>query len=138
MAGTSAEGPYEGCDITCDVGNMLLVDPRNGGDWRCIREGPNYCPGKFNTGMVIPASASSYIKFSVECACEGGPDECPIGDCECDAQLRVSHDCKTAKYGLGLLFPCDLLFLAVIAMTLWLVDLRLSLVMNLMILCMLT
>ena len=50
MEGTSEEGPYEGCDITCDEGNMLLVDPRNGGDWRCIRSGPNYCPGKFNTG----------------------------------------------------------------------------------------
>ena len=138
MAGTSAEGAYEGCDITCDVGNMLLVDPRNGGDWRCIREGPNYCPGKFNTGMVIPVSASSHIKFSVECACEGGPDQCPIGDCECDAQLRVSHDCKTAKYGLTVLLPYELLFLVGIAMKLCRLDLKLFPVMNLVRLCMLT
>ena len=85
-----------------------------------------------------PASASSYIHNCVECACEGGPDECPIGDCECDAQLRVSHDCKTAKYGLTVLLPYELLFLVGIAMALWIVDLRLSLVMNLVRLCMLT
>ena len=36
-------------------------------------------------------------KIIAECACEGGPDECPIGDCDCDGQLRVSHDCKTAR-----------------------------------------
>ena len=50
MAGTSDDGSYDGCDITCEEGNMLLVDPRNGGNWRCIKAGPYYCPGKFNTG----------------------------------------------------------------------------------------
>ena len=34
----------------------------------------------------------------LECGCNESPDACPIGDCECDGQLRVSQDCKTARY----------------------------------------
>merc|ERR1719228_508998 len=43
---------------------------------------PMWCPGKFNT----------------ECGCSEGPETCPIGECECDGQLRVAYDCKTAKH----------------------------------------
>ena len=102
MAGTSDDGSYDGCDITCEEGNMLLVDPRNGGNWRCIRSGPNYCPGKFNTGSLqVGGFSEKNSNIIAECACEGGPDECPIGDCDCDGQLRVSHDCKTARLDQG-------------------------------------
>merc|ERR1719309_381698 len=76
-------GPYEGCEITCTDGYQLLVDPRNGGGWKCIDASETViCPGKFNT----------------ECECKGDAEACPIGECDCDGQLRVSHDCKTAKF----------------------------------------
>ena len=40
-SGTTDEGyTYDGCDIECEHPNQLLVDPRNGGNWRCIRLGP--------------------------------------------------------------------------------------------------
>merc|ERR1712037_572479 len=33
-----------------------------------------------------------------ECPCEGESDaDCPIGDCECENQLRVNHDCSVAR-----------------------------------------
>merc|ERR1719154_503195 len=81
--GTSEEnGPYEGCMIECNEGYKLLVDPRNGGSWKCINTAVPLCPGKFNT----------------ECECNGNEEECPIGDCQCEGQLRVSQDCKKAKY----------------------------------------
>merc|ERR1712241_1112340 len=73
----------DGCLIECTEGHFLLVDPRNGGSWQCVEENPNIgsiCPGKFNT----------------ECACND-PDNCPIGDCECDGQVRINHDCTLAK-----------------------------------------
>ena len=44
---------YDGCEIECEDNEILMVDPRNGGDWQCIpRLGPMplVCPGKFNTG----------------------------------------------------------------------------------------
>merc|ERR1711970_859546 len=28
----------------------------------------------------------------------GGPEECPIGTCECEGQLRVNDDCSEAKF----------------------------------------
>ena len=34
--------------------------------------------------------------FVLECACND-PDNCPIGDCECDGQVRINHDCTLAK-----------------------------------------
>merc|ERR1712142_195055 len=82
--GTDDEiGPYDGCELICKDGYQLLVDPRNGGSWKCIDAGETaICPGKFNT----------------ECECKGTEEECPIGECECSGQLRVSQDCKTAKY----------------------------------------
>ena len=75
---------YDGCAIECAEDETLFVDPRLGGSWRCnkrIGPMPMWCPGKFNT----------------ECGCDDGPEACPIGECECDGQLRVAHDCKTAK-----------------------------------------
>merc|ERR1711874_257564 len=54
---------------------------RNGGSWHCTKISTPICPGKFNT----------------ECACSD-PNNCPIGDCDCDGQLRVSQDCKMAHY----------------------------------------
>merc|ERR1712168_550960 len=68
----------DGCLIQCNEGWQLLADPRNGGHWYCTNISTPICPGKFNT----------------ECPC----NDCPIGDCQCDGQLRVSQDCKTAHY----------------------------------------
>ena len=31
-----------------------------------------------------------------ECACND-PNNCPIGECECDGQLRINHDCTQGK-----------------------------------------
>ena len=45
---------YDGCEIECNDDEILLVDPRNGGDWQCIpRLGPMplICPGGFHTGL---------------------------------------------------------------------------------------
>ena len=45
---------YDGCEIECNDNEILLVDPRNGGDWQCIpRLGPMplICPGGFHTGL---------------------------------------------------------------------------------------
>ena len=48
----------DGCMIECLPGDILLVDPRNAGSWRCISQdeantgvAPIMCPGKFNTGL---------------------------------------------------------------------------------------
>merc|ERR1712150_255618 len=71
----------DGCLIQCNMGWKLVADPRNAGHWYCTNISTPICPGKFNT----------------ECACSD-PTNCPIGDCECDGQLRVSQDCKTAHY----------------------------------------
>ena len=97
--GTTEEtGPYEGCHIICTEGLQLLVDPRNGGSWKCVPFNDTIsCPGKFNTGNIQYCRCLSNL-FTIECECNGDAETCPIGDCECDGQLRVSEDCKTAKY----------------------------------------
>merc|ERR1711892_1331930 len=80
-------GDYDGCVRECREDEVLVVDPRLG-DWNCVPLVVNAtalnsaCPGKFNT----------------ECACTGGEELCPIGECECDGQLRVAHDCHDARY----------------------------------------
>ena len=35
--------------------------------------------------------------FVPECACTGTEEECPIGECECEGQLRVKQDCTEAR-----------------------------------------
>ena len=35
--------------------------------------------------------------FFPECGCSGTDEECPIGGCECDGQLRVNSDCTTVR-----------------------------------------
>ena len=73
------------------------MDPRNGGSWKCIDASEiAICPGKFNTGMASNPRVVLKI-YVAECACNGDAETCPIGDCECEGQLRVSEDCKTAK-----------------------------------------
>jgi len=80
-------GDYDGCVKECREDEVLVVDPRRG-DWDCVPVVVDaqilngVCPGKFNT----------------ECGCNDGPDACPVGDCECNGQLRVANDCHTAKY----------------------------------------
>merc|ERR1711892_87506 len=80
-------GDYDGCVKECREDEVLVVDPRRG-DWDCVpivvdaQILNGVCPGKFNT----------------ECGCNDGPDACPVGDCECNGQLRVANDCHTAKY----------------------------------------
>merc|ERR1712212_2025 len=80
---------YQGCEITCREDEILLVDPHNGGSWECManmvneESRPFLCPGKFDT----------------ECPCEGDSiADCPIGECECEDQLRVNHDCSKARF----------------------------------------
>ena len=90
-----AEG---GCLIACNPGWTLVADPRNGGSWHCTNISTPICPGKFNTGgcwiLIFPNTSF----FLSECACnDPDPANCPIGDCECEGQLRVSQDCKTAQ-----------------------------------------
>ena len=96
---------YDGCAIECTENEFLFVDPRGSGSWKCIEKlgpMPMWCPGQFNTGNFH--LLSSLICFLLlmnthlkECGCDEGPEMCPIGECECDGQLRVSHDCKEAK-----------------------------------------
>ena len=75
------------------------MDPRNGGGWKCIDASETtICPGKFNTGKFLVSYSIVILLFIAECECKGDSTECPIGECQCDGQLRVSHDCKTAKY----------------------------------------
>ena len=38
------------------------------------------------------------MKFCSECACAGTAEDCPIGDCECEGQLRVNQDCTEARW----------------------------------------
>ena len=33
----------------------------------------------------------------LECGCSGTDAECPIGDCECEGQVRINNDCTYAK-----------------------------------------
>merc|ERR1711935_390199 len=46
---------YEGCDIRCKDDEVLIVDPRNAGSWKCVKVEENQavlggvCPGAFNT-----------------------------------------------------------------------------------------
>ena len=86
-----------GCLGVCSPGWRLVADPRNGGQWYCTNITTPICPGKFNTGGFTSNSSPPPEGFSLsECACED-PNDCPIGECECDGQLRVSQDCKTAQ-----------------------------------------
>jgi len=66
-------------------GEILFVDPRSGGSWSCVKEEEApflLCPGAFNSG----------------CYCtENDPISCPIGECECEGQVRVNHDCTEAR-----------------------------------------
>ena len=49
-------------------------------------------------------------KFNTECPCEGETiADCPIGECECENQLRVNHDCSKARWVCFLLFALFLL-----------------------------
>merc|ERR1711935_1078349 len=75
---------YEGCDIRCQDWQVLVVDPRNAGSWKCQNALLiNVCPGAFNT----------------ECGCNDGSNpDCEIGPCACAGQLWVDYECKTARY----------------------------------------
>merc|ERR1712062_495137 len=42
---------------------------------------PMLCPGGFNTN----------------CGCSGSDADCPIGECQCQGQLRVNNDCTYAR-----------------------------------------
>ena len=35
--------------------------------------------------------------FLLECGCSGTDADCPIGDCECEGQVRINNDCTYAK-----------------------------------------
>ena len=37
--------------------------------------------------------------LTLECACTSSDPEvdCPIGECQCDGQLRINHDCTEGK-----------------------------------------
>ena len=41
--------------------------------------------------------SSLFLAIS-ECPCVGGEEQCPIGSCECQGQLRVAHDCHDARW----------------------------------------
>ena len=86
----------DGCMIQCNEGWKLVADPRNGGHWYCTNISQPICPGKFNTGSVGVRRVREVNPVLSECPCTD-PMGCPIGDCECDGQLRVSQDCKTAQ-----------------------------------------
>merc|ERR1712212_624668 len=80
---------YDGCEISCQADEVLIVDPRNSGSWACKKVSDNSavlgsaCPGKFNT----------------ECGCDDASNPgCEIGECACDGQLWVSHDCHTGRF----------------------------------------
>merc|ERR1712228_1008468 len=86
VPGTNAQG----CEIECAADEILVVDPHNGGSWECHKTNENtrplICPGRFNT----------------ECACTDEPtpeepDICQMGQCACDTQVWVAHDCTEAK-----------------------------------------
>merc|ERR1719382_594242 len=81
---------YQGCEIECADDEILVVDPHNGGSWECHKTNENtrplICPGRFNT----------------ECACTEEPtaeepEICKMGECACDTQVWVAHDCTEAK-----------------------------------------
>merc|ERR1719178_659692 len=81
---------FQGCEIECAPDEILVVDPHNGGSWECHKTNENtrplICPGRFNT----------------ECACTDEPtpeepDVCQMGQCACDTQVWVAHDCTEAK-----------------------------------------
>merc|ERR1719189_3283334 len=81
---------YQGCEIECADDEILVVDPHNGGSWECHKTNENtrplICPGRFNT----------------ECACTDEPtaeepEICKMGECACDTQVWVAHDCTEAK-----------------------------------------
>jgi len=86
----------DGCELVCEEDEILIADPREK-TWYCIpNDGvmPMKCPGGFNT----------------ECGCSGSDEECPIGDCDCDGQLRVNNDCTYAKvcdFGTYQNYTCD-------------------------------
>ena len=91
----------DGCLIQCNEGWKLVADPRNGGSWYCTNISTPICPGKFNTGgwrvvLLVVVVVTTEVFYLSECACTDG-NNCPIGECECDGQLRVSWDCKTAQ-----------------------------------------
>jgi len=90
MNGQPLPNNARGCEIECAEDEILVVDPHNGGSWECHKTNENtrplICPGRFMT----------------ECACtpEATPDEpveCQIGECGCDNQVWVAHDCHEAK-----------------------------------------
>lgn len=73
----------DGCELVCEDDEILMADPRQN-TWYCLKKigpMPLLCPGGFKT----------------ECGCSGTDAECPIGDCECNGQLRVNNDCTYAK-----------------------------------------
>ena len=38
------------------------------------------------------------VVFIEGCYCtDNDPDTCPIGECECEGQVRVNHDCTEAR-----------------------------------------
>jgi len=82
---SEGDDDVEGCQLKCGEDETLLIDPRLGGSWQCV-------PDDNSAGVICPG------KFNTVCGCQGEDEDCPIGDCECDGQLRVSNDCKEAKY----------------------------------------
>jgi len=86
----------DGCELVCEEDEILIADPREK-TWYCLPNVgpmPMKCPGGFKT----------------ECGCSGSDDECPIGECDCDGQLRVNNDCTYAKvcdFGTYQNYTCD-------------------------------
>ena len=57
----AAGNGFPGCAIECADDEILIVDPRNGGNWECTKlsdiSSVEFCPGKFHTGVHL------HIKF---------------------------------------------------------------------------
>ena len=92
---------FEGCELECGDDEILIADTRYGGHWYCLKKigpMPMLCPGGFNTGNFIDCEEGS-VTFPtlLECGCSGTDAECPIGDCECEGQVRINNDCTYAK-----------------------------------------
>ena len=92
----------EGCDIKCLDTHILKVDPRSPGSWECVSKDDAMapiCPGAFHTGKIRNSCLISDKLLTSECACTSNEPEvdCPIGECQCDGQLRINHDCTEGK-----------------------------------------
>ena len=81
--------------ITKSCWRIHVMEDHGGASNRILGWAPSV-PVLFTQVMIIFLRLLHKLIFT-ECACSGTEEDCPIGECQCEGQLRVKQDCTEAR-----------------------------------------